>query len=467
MAIYGKIKFVWDGTGLGAKVEDISRYNYEYIYDDGELLITTDNEPEDKHTILPYNKIKADIIDQNRQIVFSIDPTNFGYYSQYSAFSKHTLKIKVLYYIIIASEFSDENIKYLTFYNKKYSKFLGLYQIHKHNKDENGFIDTATIDTNSCKNLSKIKYKDIEFEVTPALTVTTSIVKYNYNVGFLLKFNSNKTIDDLYQIMLIFRKSLQFCFYRTNIEIGEIDLGDYYEFNGNKIPTKLGKMYLIDDDKSMEDSDLSKFDDFGFISWNMVYPYFVNIFDNVSDNKLYLNSLPSKKTDKETISLNRIPLDFSAFEYEFSKLYPHYKTNKLNNPDYIDLLKKIDNISLNENQKNIKDNMTGIYLKSASLHERLEFALKDFNEVIHLKNIYDFMFGKNDNYISDIIKKFKKIRNGVDHGDIDIKTDSTALKIMYLIRILNYSMQLQRLGYEKNQIWIVLENVFEFDNRIR
>ena len=209
----------------------------------------------------------------------------------------------------------------------------------------------------------------------------------------------------------------------------------------------------------MEEPNLGNLQVRGFIPWKIMHKYFGSIINQIENNDMYIYDFPEHKNDRNVVTINTIQKDSSAFEYEFSKLYPDYKSIKISNTDYIQVEKH-----LNDMIDSTEESIKSIYVQfrsrlyAPSLREKILYAFNNFDEKL---NSYFKKILKDINY-QQIATEFVKIRNAADHGSLKLKIDSKTAQIFYCIKILIFAMRLQYFSFEVSDIELSINEVFEF-----
>lgn len=441
---------------------------YSFIFEDNVLKVNIDIS---NKLVEPLTSGKLDTAvlrgsfeNESKFITFYVGENNYftGLTAKYYVFT--TFQIPVIFYVIHDRPFNAMNftkIK-LKMENEKFRKWLGFYESHNFDAktiEQDYISDSVQYCDLSCKNKSTFSFKGIEILVEPFLNISTDFSSSSVHSSLCFSYQSNKIdFDYINDLFTIIHKMLKFIFYRQNVEFGNVQLLIEHEISGKNMFEKIGQIIVpISNDYEMENSDLNKTNDMGYIQWNEIYNFLPNLVKLISDDELYLFSLPIRKKELRYITINSASLIASSFEFEFSKLF---KENLFQDIEDREKIKKIidDNIFLfeNENQKDLITKTTS-FLFNPTLVMKNKKALQSF--VLFIKPICD-KFGYS-NYVDEVSKEFVDIRNRIDHGNKNLKISPTTANAFYIERVLVFCMQLRRIGFQDDSILNAIKTVFE------
>ena len=380
-------------------------------------------------------------------------------------FAQTTFSIAVKFYFIHSAPI--DNLRFtaikLRFENGKYRKFFGYYEDHKLPKKltKRKTLKYSTIfNTNNLSNEAFVNQNGIALKIYPYFALTPNYSSITLHSGFDVVYKA-KLFDCEFAYLLFenFYKTLKFLFYRQNIELGKISLHLKHKISNKYAFEKIGDCFLpANNHFEMENSDLNKNDDFGFIQWKIAYKYLPIIFDLIAKDELYLHNIPSNKKEKGYTSINSVSLDASAFEFEYDKsygkinLFTDLSDRKLVKNKIKGLLSSFEN----DNQRNIA-NYCMDSINKPTLKMKNKKALEDFSFI--MKPLGE-KFGYKD-YAEEISQEFKNKRNAIDHGLKNLSITKNTANAYYLERILVYSMQLKRIGMSDDEILESVKTVFE------
>lgn len=443
-------------------VVDVEGEKFHYSYEKGELLLQVSdkygNLLSTSNRELPWDLLSGECYNGRKKVYFYISKWNYGGSVHFGPMSNYELKIFVKLCVISDMDLEQANDDIMiTLYNTNFKKFLWLFE--HHNLDTSNkelWIDNTSYNLSSTKNESNFIFNGINVTIKPDFSAKSSIVYFNYKVGLVLKYkDSSHSVAFMYELILHIRKILSFVFYRQNVSFDSISLSCLIE---NPVCVK-GDIFLpLNNDVEMEQIDLAKTFDIGFIYWNNLFLYFSKLSDLITENKLCLYNLPLTKKYKNMTSFNSISLDASAFEYEFKEIYDSYKSSKCDNLDYKEVYGELSKLkeNLKGNKKVIFSNTISSFWQP-SLKEKLLKVVADYDFV--LKALPERLV-LND-YSKTIPDRIVKIRNSLLHGDKNPKIEQEDAQAFWLLKILIYSMQLKKIGYDEINIVNNIKHVFE------
>ena len=418
--------------------------------------------------VLKQKTITGLIHNGSQFITFYIGNNNYYTGLNIKFFAQTTLTIAIKFYIIHSRPL--DSIKFtavkLRFKNDKLRKFFGYYEDHKLPKKltKRKTLKYSTIfNTNSLSNEATVNLCRNKIKIYPYFALTHNFSSIVLHSGFDIVYKTKSIdYDFVYLLFEDFYKTLKFLFYRQNVELGEISLHLKYIIGSKYMFDKIGDCFLPFDNRyEMENSDLNKTNDFGFIQWMTAYKYLPTIFDLIHNDKLYLHNIPSNKKEKGFTSINSASLDASAFEFEYDKLYRKVNlfTDLSDRQMVKDKIKSLLPSFENDNQRTIITHcMEGI--NKPTLKMKNKKALEDFAFIMKLLGD---KFGYKD-YAEEISQEFKNKRNAIDHGLKNLSITNDTANAYYLERILIYSMQLKRIGMSNDEILQSVKTVFELFN---
>lgn len=376
-------------------IAKINNKEYIFRYENGILCINFRN---DYHEYmfqnakeLPWDFIDGELDITGKRIRFLIFKIGYGP----NFFSCNSFSISIL----VNSYFISNKIKAfgkktkITLSNNKFSKWLSLFQkfnprersINEDKLDIYSFVDLSTT-----KMIGEFLYKGIKVEVVPDVFRNSSIDYVNFTSELCFTVFDDIGIDFITDFIVDLKSLIAFAFYRQNVEFGNIKV---FKEDDNKKYQEVGLFYMPGlFEKEMETPKINNLIDIGFIPWNIFYGKIGKIMEAINNNELYIYHLPENKKLQKCISIESIPKDASAFEFEFYKLYPNYVSSKTESSAYQEYCKKIIEIK-NTSNKEIGE-ICDTYLSNIfkpSLKERVDYALGEFEYL--LKDIFEKVLG--------------------------------------------------------------------------
>lgn len=313
-------------------------------------------------------------------------------------------------------------------------KFFQFYSMYKKIKGFDNVIE---------KEIGKYNYNGMDIHIIIKVDVG-NITSGKNQLGF--RFSSSKTKDFAMDIVQHCRNFLQYICNRRNIKFDEIVV--YRNIQG--IKKQNGFLILREDIDVHEDTDFR-----AIIPYNLLKEKTVVLFQEIARKNIYLENLPRNNNEKSIYEINRIILDFAAFEKYFEYYYREYKIQRseryktLKNTvlEYFD---KLESQFPRKEQKYIKDFKKRIEYDKTSLGDKIKHVLKENrNDMqLFLKNFYDM--GNEDDIYKKISKRMNKLRNAIAHGDLGVEIEPIHVNDIIILEVLLYVMVLREIGIEEN-----------------
>lgn len=181
----------------------------------------------------------------------------------------------------------------------------------------------------------------------------------------------------------------------------------------------------------------------------------------IIDEKIFIRHIPENEIKRNQITPQIFVVISSAFEWEFSQLFPNgvkHRKTKINKIEEIkkDLLQLSSNYDKTKSKiiEKIVENIGKDNLESKLIYTNKE--LKDASEAF-LQHLCSLNHIK---YKDKIFTNLQKLRNDFAHGNMDIDLDSDGfVGIIYLERLV-YIMQLKRFGLDDKNIKKAINKLF-------
>lgn len=298
-----------------------------------------------------------------------------------------------------------------------------------------------------------------------------------------VKFNEKKDINQIIDYYLNIKKFFSFINNRKYIKFEKIfaykkeliDYGIGEEKNVQETTIKF-ELYFVDPD---EEFDIDK--SLNAVRLEDIEDEFTKLYKKVTNKEFLTQYYPLSKKDDRYINNEKFANVASAFESEFNKLFPKYKSDVCEEYKKVKklILKTISNkkgnsnrlIEGNENEEKIK------YLKNVikqcnyfskiinkiegTLEEKIIYSYGRYSYVIN-KARQNLMRNYNINRLKNgvLASKFTKRRNDIAHGNYTEKFNETEIIAYELIRICIYSLTFERCGFSNEKIKAIVDKIF-------
>lgn len=274
----------------------------------------------------------------------------------------------------------------------------------------------------------------------------------------MLKFEWNSLLDNyelIYDIIMSCYTFISYLYYRQNINLNSIELlirdkeGRYLE---------IGEMTIWAHNIVNPEEDYLKKH---YIEYDFIKTIDDKILQAIIDEKIFIRHIPENEIKRNQITSQSFVIISSAFEWEFSQLFPNgvkHRKNKINKVEEIkkDLLQLSSNYDKQKSKiiEKIVENIGKDNLESKLIYTNKE--LKDASEVF-IQHLCSLNHIKNKD---KIFTNLQKLRNDFAHGNMDIDLDSDGfVGIIYLERLI-YIMQLKRFGLDDKNIKKAINKLF-------
>ena len=271
-----------------------------------------------------------------------------------------------------------------------------------------------------------------------------------------LEWNSlSDNYEFIYDIIMACYTFISYLYYRQNINFNNIELLSR-DKKGRYLV--IGQMTMwVHDIVEPEEDYVKKH----YIDYNSIKMIDDKILQAIIDEKIFIRHIPENEIKRNQVTPQSFVIVSSAFEWEFSQLFPDgvkHRDAKINQIEEIkkDLLQLFNNY--NKQKKKIIDkileNIGKDNLESKLIYTNEE--LKDVSEIF-LQHLCGLNHIENKN---KIFTNLQKLRNDFAHGNMEIDIDSDGfVGIIYLERLV-YAMQLKRFGLDDNNIKKAINKLF-------
>lgn len=320
-----------------------------------------------------------------------------------------------------------------------------------------GVYWTAPYSSNINVVLDVSSYLEINFKNTKNIN---QIVDYYFDVKKFFSFINNRKYIKFSKIILFKTENINFGFSDTN-DIKSREM----EFD----------LFFVDPD---EEFDLNM--SINTLRLEDLDNKFTKVYNEIKSEKFLITYYPLSTKDDHYIDNDKYVGVSSAFESEFDKLNPNFKSSI--NKEYDDvkktILKAISNKKYITNKKlQILESQDKKTLKSVikecdyfskiiskidgTLQEKIIYSYKKYNKIIEekkqilLKN-YDIEKAKD----GILAEKFVKRRNDISHGNGTKQFEPLEIVSYELLRICIYCITLERCKFSEEKMKIFIDKIF-------
>ncbi len=326
------------------------------------------------------------------------------------------------------------------------------------NKDKYSFgvYWTAPYSSNINVVLDVSSYLEIKFDNCKNIT---EIIDYYLNVKKFFSFINNRKYIKFERIIAFRNDNISYGFEKQdNIRSIEIEFELYFVDPDEKfdLNTSLNTVRLEDLDNK-----------------------FCRIYKEVTKEKFFTQYYPLSTSDNHYIDNDKYVSVSSAFESEFDKLHPKFKSTISSEYNEIKqiILKSISNKKYRTKEKLKNDKVNNKSLKTTinecdyfskiiknidgTLHEKIVYSYKKYNNIIESKRNKLLKNYELDKAKAGVLaNKFVKRRNDISHGNGTGQFDSLEIIAYELLRICIYCITLERCKFSEEKIKEFIEKIF-------
>lgn len=306
----------------------------------------------------------------------------------------------------------------------------------------------------------QIKLKNIIFDYSFEIKreISTKDINNYFTANAMLKCEWNSLLDDyelIYNIIMSCYTFISYLYYRQNINLNSIELLSR-DKEGRYLG--IGQMSIyVNDIVEPEEDYVKKY----YIDYNFIKNIDDRILQAIIDQKIFTRHIPENEIKRNKITPQSFVIISSAFEWEFSQLFPEGVKHREGKTNKIEEIKK-DLVQLSSNYNKGKKKIIDKILENAG-KDNLESKLIYTNEKLKNTSEIFLQYLCNLNNIENknkIFTNLQRLRNDFAHGNMNIDIDSDGfVGIIYLERLV-YIMQLKRFGLDDKNIKMSINKLF-------
>lgn len=260
-----------------------------------------------------------------------------------------------------------------------------------------------------------------------------------------LEFSGNQNIEF---ILEIYKHCLSFFYFicaRTNIDFDDLQImkktdEENYENFG-----------IIKFVKAKSVEELDRYRNRRILKYEYLKQKSCLIFTNIANNTMYFNHYRSSLNATLCYTMDRIILDFVAFEREYRNIYSNkfkrsdiYETTKA---EVLETLSSLKNKYTGKKKNYIKKFIMSISKSENSYSDKMRTALTDCENILLPFLEYDY-----ENYslntIEEISDRINDLRNDTAHGNMDLIIKPIHISDFHTLENLLYAMRLKDIGID-------------------
>ena len=281
-----------------------------------------------------------------------------------------------------------------------------------------------------------------------------------------LQMMFNKQMDELqvYEHYEQIKRFFSFITYRHNIRFDEIKLKEKTE--GGKY-RDFGRLCVYVDEANFYNEE-EKVVQQRMIKEPYIRDKFVELFELVRGQRLYMQHIPQNTADMRHVTPARFLMVTAAFEWEVQEVYGDYKYEE--NKKFREVTDTVYNIlevlkekTTGKHKDYVKTYQKGFRYTGISLDEKIKYALEDNNDILEgfIKVLYGLNNIDKDQYkYNEMAKRLSQQRNSYAHGKIDRDMEELVILDFIIMEWLLYSMRLKQLGLEEITCKRIINDLF-------
>ncbi len=452
--------------GYVISIEESCKYPFRFkngtitIYNRDAILV--DNT--DKYKInfkCEVNYLVAEDIDTNKTLIFFISDIPFTSDSWNWVSSE---SIRVYYYLELKYPLHNFLFNKLVFEFPELNFFYPVINGFKSEHNESSIFTVEPIPFQQTKQIYKFKLNgesvDLEFGVLGVYHFRSS-APLTFSSQLSCSFRETNSIGVLINIYQMIQRLFYFLCHRRSIRFESVKV-KCIDNNGKYT---LGELYVLFDNKETEDEDVVK----ETIRIDYVKSHLNQLIQHVANDSLYIDNIPRDSESAHHITTASFILEAAAFEWSFKKLYGAVKPSEYRLAVKQDLLKALDELKCKTEYNSKKKGEVKYYSKiikntERSFSEKVLYALREFDDILSafIQRVYKYnnltYDKKSYNKIADELQNY---RNAFAHGDIDKEMKGEFILDTIILEWLNYCIVLKTVGYDNDEIFNIINIIFD------
>lgn len=307
----------------------------------------------------------------------------------------------------------------------------------------------------------------MQLTIKPYAQLVTKPEKFKYAgkdmevifiIGFRIYYEKEQPIEFGSQLVITFDKTSDYSFvfglyrmaicflmylcYRRNIKI----LKTILKPKGLNMGA-IKEATLIDMIADYSENENQSAYEYRYIGHENIQSHVGNLFQALSDKRIYIEHIPLSSSDRLHISIARFVLITAAFEWEFSQKY--HDTIEASSKEQAAKSRVKQHLLDQANITTSKEKSIYKYLISQVDHNPLERKLKvAFKNYEYVKDIVRGMYQANGIEVdyNKISSRIQMQRNNYAHGNIDKEMNKLAILDVVYLQYVVFAMQLENIG---------------------
>ena len=395
-------------------------------------------------------KIFEGICQDDNKIRFCVSEnasTDNGYYS-------YPVK-----YLMKYDGMHHDQIKQVELKGKEINYFLEVGYFNKFLHNEKSV--SATIDFTGLHDLCSYRWKDVDIRASYYSSYELkhkSLTPLKKQAGLLIEFSSLQDEKFTMQVCHHFLNLLQYLSYRRDVEFFDIKIrGGIKTSNGSK---GYGILHKVNLSKNFA-NDVKKEQEC-IIKFKEIKKGISKLITAIAEERVYLEHIVPDIHARYTYRIDRIILNFAAFEREFSDIYgiDYGRSEKYTSTkkEAIQLLKNEADKHSGDKKKYYKNFAKMITKTDNSYKQRLEHALKDCREEMKFSIANTYM-NEIETKLAEFPSRMNDLRNDSVHANFNWQIKPINISDFSILEDLIYAIRLKNVGIDTHSIQKCLANL--------
>lgn len=249
----------------------------------------------------------------------------------------------------------------------------------------------------------------------------------------------------------VYEHVLKFFYYvcgRTNISLDDIEI--YGLFKGKE---KISGILRFTEADQNEETDEKRSKQ--IIKYELLGQYTCEILQEIANEKLYFQHYRSSIRAKHSYGIDRIILNFTAFEQEERNIYP---AEQERSEAYLEakeksltVLESLRTELTGKRKKYVKGFIDSISKSENKYADRMKKALMDCKDILKPFLINDYSGYKEEtaeNMFEEIANRMNNLRNNVVHGNLGMTIEAINISDFSVLENLLYAMRFKNMGMD-------------------
>lgn len=342
---------------------------------------------------------------------------------------------------------------------------IRVFEAELPDEDKKVLYTGVKVNTKNECTLGSYEYEGVNIAVTISAIPKLHFDSYTpLSAKSKIKFMFSEPVDLDFTIK-VFEQCIKFFFYvckRSNIQLNDIQV--YKEIDSS---CRVDGVIRVVSDYVEEELDVKQLK--RIIRYDYLGEKSCLLFTAIANDSMYFEHLCSSTRQANSYGIDRIILNFVAFEREFRNLY---RDDTSRSDEYHEVKEEV--LGYLEGMKEKNTGKKKRYVKSLislfnktenKYGDRMKKALLDCEEILLPFLNYYYKDYKSE-MLGEISERMNKLRNDSAHGNIDLEIKAVNLSDFNILEDLLYAMRLKHMGVELENIKKAIKDLKRYNIRL-